>query len=404
MPCSKPECILLISNYVPDRQYSMLRFAAMLEAGIRDSGMQCERLAPKPIFGKHMNSFPKLRKFLGYVDKYIYFIPVLVCKIWKLNRTFRLCIHVCDHSNAVYMPFIYKYRHIIMCHDLIAIQSALKVFPGVSTGRLGTFLQRCIIYGLRQAKQIVCISHATASKLATILNIQGSHVHVIHMGHSFDEFQHSDAQILTLHKNLINSLNAKSILLAEVIGKPYILHAGSNAWYKNRLGVVHIFNQLIHLGHRFVLVFIGEPLNLELRLLIQQLDLEAQIVCLAYVPDNLLRCIYRHAQLLLFPSIEEGFGWPIIEAQASNCRVAVTDQPPLTEIGGQTLIKLPVKLPFVSIETWGSVCAQILLKELQKPQKKQVAEQLLAYENSCRFTYKLMIKQYLELYKCILGS
>jgi glycosyltransferase involved in cell wall biosynthesis len=325
--CSKPECILLISNYVPDCQHSMLRFADMLETGICNSGIYCKRLAPKPIFCRLRKYIPVLGKFLGYIDKYICFIPVLVYIVWKLSRKFRLCIHICDHSNAVYIPFIYRYKHLIMCHDLIAIQSALKVFPEVSTGRLGTYLQRRIISGLRQAKQIVCISHATACKLATVLNIKGPHVHVIHMGQFFGEFQHSGSQISRFHGSLINSLSTQPILLEELIGKPYILHVGNNAWYKNRLGVVYIFNQIVHLGHKASLVFVGEKLNSELCLLIQQLDLEAHSVCLVDIPDDLLSVLYRHAQLLLFPSIEEGFGWPIIEAQACSCLVAATDQP-----------------------------------------------------------------------------
>ncbi|MDB6040900.1 MAG: glycosyl transferase group 1, partial [Verrucomicrobiales bacterium] len=47
-----------------------------------------------------------------------------------------------------------------------------------------------------------------------------------------------------------------------------------------------------------------------------------------------LRALYSIAEILIFPSLEEGFGWPIIEAQACGCRVVTSNRAPMTEAGG----------------------------------------------------------------------
>lgn len=44
--------------------------------------------------------------------------------------------------------------------------------------------------------------------------------------------------------------------------------------------------------------------------------------------------LYRTASLLLFPSTKEGFGLPVLEAQAVGCPVVTSDRPPLAEVAG----------------------------------------------------------------------
>jgi glycosyltransferase involved in cell wall biosynthesis len=51
-----------------------------------------------------------------------------------------------------------------------------------------------------------------------------------------------------------------------------------------------------------------------------------------------LHALYCNAAFLLFPSIEEGFGWPIVEAQACGCPVVTSNRPPMTEAAGEAAI------------------------------------------------------------------
>src|SRR5207302_6886255 len=50
--------------------------------------------------------------------------------------------------------------------------------------------------------------------------------------------------------------------------------------------------------------------------------------------DDDLRALYSGATALLFPSLYEGFGWPIAEAQSCGCAVITSSRPPMTEVAG----------------------------------------------------------------------
>jgi glycosyltransferase involved in cell wall biosynthesis len=52
------------------------------------------------------------------------------------------------------------------------------------------------------------------------------------------------------------------------------------------------------------------------------------------IEDEQLQQAYSGARLLLFPSLAEGFGWPIAEAMASGCPVVTTNEAPMTEVAG----------------------------------------------------------------------
>ncbi len=51
-----------------------------------------------------------------------------------------------------------------------------------------------------------------------------------------------------------------------------------------------------------------------------------------------LRALYSLAEALLFPSLAEGFGWPIAEALACGCRVLTSNRAPMTEVGGEAAV------------------------------------------------------------------
>jgi glycosyltransferase involved in cell wall biosynthesis len=66
---------------------------------------------------------------------------------------------------------------------------------------------------------------------------------------------------------------------------------------------------------------------------------------LTAVANEDLRALYSTAALLLFPSLEEGFGWPIVEAQACGCPVATSKRSPMNEVAGEAAIYLDPEDP-----------------------------------------------------------
>ena len=54
--------------------------------------------------------------------------------------------------------------------------------------------------------------------------------------------------------------------------------------------------------------------------------------------DGTVRALYTGAAMLLFPSLYEGFGWPIVEAQSCGCLVVTSNREPMREVAGGAAI------------------------------------------------------------------
>ena len=80
---------------------------------------------------------------------------------------------------------------------------------------------------------------------------------------------------------------------------------------------------------------IGEEPSNELTNLHQKSIFKEDIHFITNLSDKYINNAYSGAICLLFPSLDEGFGWPIIEAMASGCPVITTNRAPMNEIGGR---------------------------------------------------------------------
>ncbi len=122
------------------------------------------------------------------------------------------------------------------------------------------------------------------------------------------------------------------------VRKPYLLTVGSRAPRKNLAGAVVAMEQLRATGHflDYQLVMAGpEAWDRGGRAMERGRD---WIRPLGFVNDELLSALYANAEALVFPSIYEGFGMPVIEARAHGCRVVTTDSPELREAGGDDAV------------------------------------------------------------------
>ena len=114
------------------------------------------------------------------------------------------------------------------------------------------------------------------------------------------------------------------------IDKPYILFTGQRSSYKNFALFSKAVAPLIK-KYDLYLVCTGLVLNKEEK---QHLtDLNIMERTLAFFPEeNQLKALYENALCFVFPSLYEGFGFPVLEAFASNCPIAVSDTSCFPEI------------------------------------------------------------------------
>jgi glycosyltransferase involved in cell wall biosynthesis len=91
-----------------------------------------------------------------------------------------------------------------------------------------------------------------------------------------------------------------------------------------------------------VVIGIEGPETANIHHAIQELNLERHIVFLRGISDSELEWCYKHCELLLAPSLIEGFGLPIVEAMFHHCRVVCSDIPAFREVGGSYCHYVPL--------------------------------------------------------------
>jgi glycosyltransferase involved in cell wall biosynthesis len=311
---------LLVANYQPDGQMSMARYAQMLHLELLKRGYDVEITRPAPFATRLVERGNRLFRWLAYVDKFVLFPPLLWLRASRADL-----VHVCDHSNSFYLRWTGKTPHIITAHDALAIRSALGHFPQNPTRATGVVLQRWILHNLRYADRIVCVSENTRQDFKTLLQ-EGPPMTVISNPLGGDFYPASAADVALMRTNC--GLTAD---------EDYLLHVGKDTWYKNRPGVLRIMSELRkHPRFRKVkLVMAGTRLPKALQQVAEALG--GVVECIEPT-DEQLRALYTGALALLFPSLEEGFGWPILEAQACGCPVITSARPPMSEIAGAAAI------------------------------------------------------------------
>ena len=116
----------------------------------------------------------------------------------------------------------------------------------------------------------------------------------------------------------------------------YLLAVGHFEPRKNYGRLLHAFRQLREARPELSLVIVGNDGGTlpEVRVTIDAAGLAAVVQLRQNVTDDELRIIYRHARLVLFPSVYEGFGIPILEAMATGRPLVVSDLPVFRELIG----------------------------------------------------------------------
>lgn len=116
--------------------------------------------------------------------------------------------------------------------------------------------------------------------------------------------------------------------------KPFILHVSAYSPKKNVGTLLEAFRRLQgEIDHDLFIVGGGHQ-NGPTSDMINHLGLEDSVRMTGRIPDGELIWLYRHADLVVCPSLHETFGLPIIEAMASGCPVVASNLTAIPEVGG----------------------------------------------------------------------
>jgi glycosyltransferase involved in cell wall biosynthesis len=349
----------------------MQGFSGALYTGLKARGLNVQFLAPHSLLGGKPYVPRPLRKWAGYADKYLLFPQVLKRAICSAD-----VVHICDQGNAMYTRYLHKKRNLITCHDLLAIRSALGDIPEWQTRATGKQYQSLILKGIRAAQTIACVSQATRRDLLRFAQFPKDRTCVIPNG-------------------LLRSFSETDLsLLPQTIQGAYLLHVGGNQFYKNRMGVLKIFHALQQSSSLppLQLVMAGAEFTPLMREFVAGQGLAGLVIELVRPSNEVLNALYAKAEALLFPSLYEGFGLPIIEAQAAGCPVFTSNSAPMSEVGGEAALYFDPREP--------KSAAQVIATGWQEREQMRTK----GYKNIERFTTEAMLDAYIQAYETLLSQ
>lgn len=175
-----------------------------------------------------------------------------------------------------------------------------------------------------RADQVIAISETTKQELLKYYTIREDKIKVIHQSYDpiFDVAVPKSEWLA-----LLNKLK---------LPQDYLLYVGSITPRKNLMIIIEALNMLSP-GQRMPLLVLGKGGHYQKKIkqYIRQNQLDKWICFLPDLPRNQVRILYDGAQLLIYPSLGEGFGLPVLEGIAANLPVITSNLSALPEAGGK---------------------------------------------------------------------
>lgn len=238
---------------------------------------------------------------------------------WEMARRLPDLLFVPAHV----LPPIHPRRSLVTVHDL-----GYRYFPRAHTRFQRAYLDLSTRWNARAAAHILADSEATRADLVRIYGTPPAKVTVAYPGYDESLAPVRDPTVLTA--------------VRERYGIPgeYFLYLGTLQPRKNLARLVLAFSRL---PTRAVLALAGQKgwLADDLFALIRRLGLERRVLCPGYVRPEDRAPLLSGALAFVFPSLYEGFGLPVLEAQACGCPVICSNTSSLPEVAGDAALQVP---------------------------------------------------------------
>lgn len=230
--------------------------------------------------------------------------------------------HIIDHGYGHLVFLLPARKTVVTVHDLIPLLRWKGQIKGTSPGRI-PILNLISLSGLYRAKHIITDSNNTKKDLIRLLGINSKKISVIHLGIS-PEFKPFD---LNTKKNI------KKILFDNDFHSIKILITG-NQFYKNSEIALQTIKYLVSNWNPNIRLVKTGVITEEWSNLVRLYGLENHTINLGKLPRHKMVDLFNAVDILFFPSLYEGFGWPPLEAMACGTPVVASNSGSLPEIIG----------------------------------------------------------------------
>lgn len=171
------------------------------------------------------------------------------------------------------------------------------------------------------------------------------------------------------------------------------------------MGVVHIYAEYCKkCDQPLPLWMVGDVPSPLLQDLANSVAPNGKIYFLSGLSNKQVQAAYSLAKAMIFPSLAEGFGWPIAEAMACGCPVLTTDQAPMTEVGGSAVTYISVMPHEVGVEQWADHSADILIELLNATEQRKLMHVASGLAQVALFNSDKAISAYEDIYHHVMAQ
>ena len=304
-----------------------------------------------------------------------YFYP------WRVKREAKRAdlVHVLDHSYAHMIEKAGRRPVIVTVHDLmpvVVLRSPTDNWrEGWREGVRTRFLRQAL-KALRQADAYIVGTQWLKYELATWLG--------------------TDKNIFVVPFGVDRAFYGESTVARERGRRDWripedafvVLHVGSTVDRKNVPLVIQTVARLRQQIDAYLLQ-VGGRFTPEQEQLIDRLDMRAVVRSIASADETALRRAYRTADVLLFPSLYEGFGFPVLEAFASGLPVVTSRAGGLKEVAGGAAVVVEGRDPGDYVQA---------IEQLDDPEEREELIQR-GWGRARQFTWQQTATLTAEVYK-----
>lgn len=227
------------------------------------------------------------------------------------GRNYDLLINTTTHGS-----FTLK-NQVITIHDLLSLR-----YNNISFHQR-IYFKYLLPFLIKRSKLVITVSEATKKDVVHFLGCPPAKIHVVHNGYNEQLYN-------------INPETEKHIYKTYGVSD-YILAVGPTYPHKNFELLIGAYKSLAEdIRKKYPLVIAGglKDYITKLKKIVATANLEHQVHFTGYVPAELMPALYKEAAFMVFPSLYEGFGFPLLEAMACGCPVICSNTSSMPEVCG----------------------------------------------------------------------
>lgn len=280
------------------------------------------------------------------------------------------------HFTYFSFPYFYTRPFVITIHDLTPLllkTGRATTLPSPLFRIKHTGYKHLLTRGIRQSRAVIVPSESVKSEIIRLF------------GKEYKDKIHVTYEGIDTH---LQRMKADDSILKRM-SKPYLLYVGNSYPHKN---IEILLQAFVSLDTRMKLVLVGPKdfFSAKITQCINEYGLSERVTQLFNISQEQKIALYKNAHALVQPSLSEGFGLPLIEAQYFGCPVVASSIPVFDEI-------LPKGTPRFDPLNVASIRSALE----QAAKKRPTASKL----DNNRFSFEKMTQETQKIYgKVILGS